>query len=348
MSFLLVLLGLVTAAAGAGMIIFGIPINEFGLGNTLIMAGVVAVTGGFVILALAAVVSQVAHLGEDLADLAMRRVPSAPVTPSAPDMAAAPRGPRPRPYVPPVPSAAPEAATTVAEPSSRPSGAVEEEAKSVVSAAAIDRLRASLPRVERAPLPDARPAEPSGGEEGEPARTGKDEAEETPATPDGTPVAEPGTPAVAGGAADDDVSVAAGTEREGAEPPAEAAKSSPPSLRPAPTVERPAAPVRTAQSRFDFPWRSTRPRADDAPAMPAAPPPAAKPAAPSPAASAEAVPAAPAVLKSGVVDGMAYTLFTDGSIEAKLPEGTMRFATIAELRTYLEGQDGRGNGGASA
>ena len=347
MSFLLVLLGLVTAAAGAGMIIFGIPINEFGLGNTLIMAGVVAVTGGFVILALAAVVSQVAHLGEDLADLAMRRVPSAPVTPSAPDMAAASRGPRPRPYVPPAPSAAPEAVAAVAEPSSRPSGPTEEEAKSVVSAAAIDRLRASLPRVERAPLPDARPAKPSGGEEGEPARTGKDEAEETSATPAGTPVSDPATTA-AGDAAADDVSVAAGMERAGAEPPAEAPKSSPPSHRPDPTTERPAAPARTAQSRFDFPWRSTRPRADDAPATPAAPPPAAKPAAPSLAATAETPAAAPAVLKSGVVDGMAYTLFTDGSIEAKLPEGTMRFATIAELRTYLEGQDSQGNGGASA
>ena len=33
------------------------------------------------------------------------------------------------------------------------------------------------------------------------------------------------------------------------------------------------------------------------------------------------------VLKSGVVEGMAYTLYTDGSIEAKLPEGTVRFAS---------------------
>jgi len=31
-----------------------------------------------------------------------------------------------------------------------------------------------------------------------------------------------------------------------------------------------------------------------------------------------------AILKSGVIDGMAYTLYTDGSIEAELPQGTMR------------------------
>src|SRR6266403_201328 len=31
------------------------------------------------------------------------------------------------------------------------------------------------------------------------------------------------------------------------------------------------------------------------------------------------------VLKSGVVDGMAYSLYSDGSIEAQMPEGMMRF-----------------------
>jgi hypothetical protein len=43
-----------------------------------------------------------------------------------------------------------------------------------------------------------------------------------------------------------------------------------------------------------------------------------------------------AILKSGVVDGMAYTLYADGSIEAKLPQGTVRFGSIAELRSHIE------------
>jgi hypothetical protein len=43
-----------------------------------------------------------------------------------------------------------------------------------------------------------------------------------------------------------------------------------------------------------------------------------------------------AVLKSGVVDGMGYTLYVDGSIEAELPDGTLRFASINELRLHLE------------
>jgi hypothetical protein len=44
----------------------------------------------------------------------------------------------------------------------------------------------------------------------------------------------------------------------------------------------------------------------------------------------------PAILKSGVVDGMAYTLYVDGSIEAQLPQGTVRFGSIAELRAHIE------------
>jgi hypothetical protein len=42
------------------------------------------------------------------------------------------------------------------------------------------------------------------------------------------------------------------------------------------------------------------------------------------------------ILKSGVVDGMAYTLYSDGSIEAELPTGTIRFESINELRAHLE------------
>ena len=47
-------------------------------------------------------------------------------------------------------------------------------------------------------------------------------------------------------------------------------------------------------------------------------------------------PHAVSILKSGVVDGMAYTLYSDGAIEAEMPQGTMRFASITELRAYLD------------
>jgi hypothetical protein len=50
----------------------------------------------------------------------------------------------------------------------------------------------------------------------------------------------------------------------------------------------------------------------------------------------DAAPEPVTVLKSGVVDGMAYTLFSDGSIEAGLPQGTLRFGSIADLRNHME------------
>jgi hypothetical protein len=42
------------------------------------------------------------------------------------------------------------------------------------------------------------------------------------------------------------------------------------------------------------------------------------------------------VVKSGVVDTMAYSLYSDGSIEAQTPEGMVRFASIDQLRAHLD------------
>ena len=39
---------------------------------------------------------------------------------------------------------------------------------------------------------------------------------------------------------------------------------------------------------------------------------------------------------SGSSAPLGYTLFVDGSIEAELPDGTLRFASINELRAHLE------------
>jgi hypothetical protein len=56
---------------------------------------------------------------------------------------------------------------------------------------------------------------------------------------------------------------------------------------------------------------------------------------PAPAAREENQPAV-TVIKSGIVDGMAYSLYSDGSIEAQMPEGMMRFGSIDELRSHLD------------
>lgn len=42
------------------------------------------------------------------------------------------------------------------------------------------------------------------------------------------------------------------------------------------------------------------------------------------------------IVKSGVVDSMAYSLYSDGSIEAQMPEGMVRFSSIEELRSHLD------------
>lgn len=41
------------------------------------------------------------------------------------------------------------------------------------------------------------------------------------------------------------------------------------------------------------------------------------------------------IIKSGLIDGMPYTLYSDGSIEAQLPQGTRLFGSLTELTSYV-------------
>lgn len=105
-----------------------------------------------------------------------------------------------------------------------------------------------------------------------------------------------------------------------------------PSFEPEPLPETtlpPFEPRRAAVWPTDEPAEPEMPsRAESIPRAPSKPPAAAEPEQP----EVRAV----AILKSGVVDGMGYTLYVDGSIEAELPDGTLRFASIGELRAHLE------------
>ena len=96
------------------------------------------------------------------------------------------------------------------------------------------------------------------------------------------------------------------------------------------------APLEASES---FPAVVTRP-IPMGPAVVAEPPPVRS--APRPAPPSAQKPVAPqngtaatTVYRSGVIDGMAYSLFMDGSIEAELPTGRARFGTIDELQKYL-------------
>jgi hypothetical protein len=106
----------------------------------------------------------------------------------------------------------------------------------------------------------------------------------------------------------------------------------------------PPAPKDAAPATFEDAWpQSDRARSDalrrtrtpSTFAEPNAAAPAPAPERPAPTARSEE-PAPVTVLKSGVVDGMAYSLYSDGSIEAQMPEGMMRFASIDELRSHLD------------
>jgi hypothetical protein len=124
----------------------------------------------------------------------------------------------------------------------------------------------------------------------------------------------------------------------------------------APRVAASGRPIRPPQAQaqakgsiFDALWPKQQRAASEAQAVPAesaGAPPApevsqqAEASEPSPPAKSMALPQSErgvvSVLKSGVVEGMAYTLYSDGSIEAQLPGGTLRFGSITELRNHIE------------
>jgi hypothetical protein len=92
---------------------------------------------------------------------------------------------------------------------------------------------------------------------------------------------------------------------------------------------------RTADRAAEMPPQRRAGRPPPSPAPAESNPPSAT-AERAPSARSQEPPAGVTVLKSGVVDGMAYSLYSDGSIEAQMPEGMMRFASIDELRAHLD------------
>ena len=143
--------------------------------------------------------------------------------------------------------------------------------------------------------------------------------------------------------AEDDVgevrSVAAGGAGGGAGPAARLAARLNASPRPAAPPQR----ERPRGSVFDAFWPKGQRGRRDAPAAPgpqswpSAEPAPSEPSSEMPPSVGE--PSAPVtVLKSGTVEGMAYTLYSDGSIEAQLPQGMVRFGSITELRNHIENE----------
>ena len=86
------------AAVGLVTIGFGIPINAFSLGNTLIISGTIAVASGLILIGLALILGQLRRIAEALRGKALARAPDAvesseAVTPASPRDAGAGRDP---------------------------------------------------------------------------------------------------------------------------------------------------------------------------------------------------------------------------------------------------------------
>jgi hypothetical protein len=316
MTIVLMAVGLLVAAAGFVAIGFGIPINAFSLGNTLILAGTIAVTSGFILIALAVLIGQLRRLSEALRSRPVRLameglstpavapVPAEPVTANVP----VPPISEPVPAPPEVHAAEPRLPAIGSEAASGP----------------LDWLRAKSKPTGGAP---ATPAEP-------PVVEISDEAPLSPKPP--RPAIPPGIePAV-------EPKLWSPTRPGGPLEP----RVAPPMPRAMPQPE-----PQKERERFDLVWPDRAAPAPSEPTkrepaldMPLPPIPArprdmraserrAEPFAPKPAAE-----RGPAILKSGVIDGMPYTLYADGSIEADLPTGTVKFASVDALRAHLEKQ----------
>lgn len=263
--YLIVLaMGVVTAIAGAIMIGFGIPINEFGIGNTLISAGTTAVVGGVVLIGLAATLRQLRAIADTVEN---RNWPAA--TNEARAFGA-------------------NLYPSSSKPALRPAEGPGDVAGTAIG---IEALRQAArdeyvlqPRFTARPPPkepqDRKPLD----QEDEPYGTseGHDRQAEEPV---------PFAPTLG--------TNARGERSRGFDAIWPAATSQPPPGLGASDDETEAAVSDDDQEE-------------------------------------EAVEtASSSILKSGVIDGMVYTLYTDGSIEAELPQGTLKFVSIDELRDYL-------------
>jgi hypothetical protein len=320
MNLLLLALGVLAVAAGCVMVGFGIPINQFSLGNTLILAGTVAISSGLLLVALAAALGQLRRIAEALNARAqgagrMAESVDALVPPTA-RIPMAPGSPVPT-RMPPVPQKSMDALEAL-QPEPRPAGQRPAEPR--------------FPSVPEAPGPlDWLRAKPRPGA---PGSVGPPMAEppmvevqnEAPLSP--RPPQRPSAPAEAS------------HEPKAWSPPGRPGGA--PEHRPMPrATPQPEPPREPDIQQFDTIWDRAAPadnrreaRADAPVAMPAPQsPPAAERRADSAPKPSERT---PTILKSGVIDGMPYTLYADGSIEAQLPSGTVKFASVDALRAHLE------------
>ncbi len=322
MSGLLFGAGAIAVLVGAAMIGVGVPVNEFSFGNTLIVAGATVAVGGLIIIGLGMVVAQLQRLTEALAT-------RSPIRSSQPlDMFETAAGSR----TAPAPSRGPFPPKSKSDAGNREPYSFDQ------------GMGTSMPvnmPIEAGPAHYAAPTLRNPDESPVPV---EDEVSLSPQHPMAAPA--PAAANLAEPARHLPSFNVNGSEMAGHrhEPTLDAGwrRGQPPAA--------PAPPRQPQTAYFDAMWPAeTKPAKStaDTDAKPyeqkfdmarrentVAPAKRAEPEAPNPRPRNE--PRAVAILKSGVVDGMGYTLYVDGSIEAELPQGILRFASINDLRGHLE------------
>ena len=312
MSILLFSVGAIAVIAGVLMAGFGIPVSEFSFGNTLIGAGATTAMGGLIVIGLGAVVSKLQQISDSLAT-------QAPVQPIRPLEAYEPAiGARAAPAPVPAPAAITGRISFPTRPKPEPHP-LEPRAATPAQAGVADEgepVQSFAPSLRN---PDVPPV------------TVDDDVSlspQHPATVEAAP-ADLGAPAGSAAASDEEPS------SPKTEPSLDAGWGAP-SLPPLVSAQ-----PRQRGGYFDAMWPADEkparsPAANEAKPEPTLEVPPRESVPPSADAEAEPSKAPVPILKSGVVDGMRYTLYVDGSIEAELPQGTLRFASINELRSHLE------------
>lgn len=311
----LLILGAVITAAGLALVASGVSIQEHTFDASNVTPGAVAVIGGCILIGLAFVVRALLRVERALMVRPIPRVarPSEAVD-AAP--AAAPAAALAPAVQPAEPARVPFPSRPKTAPTPQPAAASAEARTAPSEPPALDSLRVPTPeRLENAPMVEESdvsllPKAPARSDE-ETGEVGHGVVGRTNGAAHGKTVPQ--------------VAVSA---RPAQRPQQQQTNSIFDSLWPKP--QRPA--------------QEAHPEAHPTPAAQAAPPPSAPEAqpaqggapAPQPPALPQELPPAVSILKSGVVEGMAYTLYSDGSIEAQLPGGTLRFGSITELRNHIE------------
>jgi len=328
MSVILYGVGALALMVGAVMIGIGIPVNEFSFGNTMILAGTTSMVGGLVVAALGAVVAQLQRLSDALGAPVRASRPVEAFEPAPSPRAAAvpaarvpfPSRPKPKSDLAPRELApeprfdAPSVAPVNFDAPPPGSDAMAKDAPPMLRNPFREPEEAATSATPATPATSATPAEPEPDFFDRPAAASHDDA-----------VPEPEK-----APRDEEWRLPPLPEPPAAEPkksyfdamwPAKPAKRSEPVRPDVP----PAPPVETAEAAVEphpEPLADRQAELHDEPAPPEA--------------AAEPERRNVEILKSGVVDGMSYTLYVDGSIEAELPQGTLHFASINDLRDHLE------------